>query len=174
MNKYRFLCVLPVCILLSCGTPTDNPDNIPLSGKWSDEGKLMAITVGGTAADPDEIPGIERLRAKIKSSREFCGEPRFLTKEEFQEEMDESNPAKCQVNSVDISGNLVRATGSCNAKRLAGGFEGSGSFKGKANLRAEKVTYDMTIDAAITDPSTGEGEMVTMEARRTMTRLGDC
>lgn len=173
MVKLRFLILLPVGALMSCGAPADNPANIPLSGKWSDEGKLMSVKVGGTAVDPKEIPGIDALKAKVNQGKEFCGEPRFLTKEEFQEKMDESNPADCQIESVQGDGQLTRAKGLCTGMKLPGA-EARAVFNGQAQMKPDKVIYDMSINVVVKNPLTGEGQSVNMDVRRTMTRLGDC
>lgn len=174
MRRLGFLGFAAAFALASCGASPDDPANVPLLGKWLDESKLMTVKIGGTAIDPSEIPGIEGLQAKVKKEQEFCGEPRFLTKEAFQERMEENNPAKCTVERVETKGSRVLASGQCEAKELAGGFEGSASFKGESNMASDKVVYDMAINTAVRDPGTGEGELVTVEMRRTMTRLGDC
>lgn len=173
MGKVGLWALLPLCALASCGAPPDNPENVPLSGKWRDEGKLVSVTVGGTAIDQDEIPNLDRLRAKVTKSNEFCGEPRFRSKEEFQDAMDETNPGKCEIQSVEGDGELVHAKGVCNGLQLPG-VDGKATLKGESRMAADKVVYDMTINVIVRDKLTGEGEAVSMKARRTMTRLGDC
>ena len=173
MIGIRFLALLGAAALTSCGAPPDNPENVPLSGKWSDQGELVSVVVGGMTVDPADLPGLGQLKAKVSDSKEFCGEPRFLDKEAFQERIDENNPLKCEIQSVDGDGKSMRAKGVCQAMKLPG-VDGSATLDARSRIEPEKVVYDMTIDVAVTDAATGEGETVTLQARRTMTRLGDC
>jgi Protein of unknown function (DUF3617) len=171
--KFGLLALLPVGALMSCGAPSDNAENMPVSGKWLDEGKLMAVTVGGTAVDTSKLPQFAELKEKVNQSKEFCGEPYFRTKEEFQAEMDKNNPAECQVESIETNGDQAKSKGICKALELPG-LEGQATFRGASKLKPEKVVYDMTIDVVIRHKQTGAGEKVSMEAQRTMTWLGDC
>lgn len=173
MTKLRFLGLVSVAALASCGAPPDNPENIPLSGKWSDQGKLSSVKIGGTAVDPKSVPGIGKLTDKINQSKEFCGEPRFVTKEEFQEKLDESNPADCEIQSVESNGKVTRAKGLCTGFKMPG-VDGRATLSGQANMAPDKVTYDMSINVFVKDKATGEGEAISIDVRRTMTRLGDC
>jgi hypothetical protein len=173
MMKYKLWALLPAGALMSCGAPSDDAGNIPLSGKWLDEGKLMAVTVGGTSIDASAVPQIAALKAKINQTKEFCGEPRYRTREEFQAEVDKNNPQGCQIDSVETNGDRVKAKGSCKALELPG-VEGQASFTGESRMKPDKVIYDMTIDVVVRDKQTGAGEKVTVEAQRTMTRAGDC
>jgi hypothetical protein len=173
MMKYKFWALLPVTVLSSCGAPADNAGNTPISGKWLDEGKLMAVTVGGTSIDTSKLPQFADLKSKVNKSKEFCGEPHFMTKEEFQAEMDKNNPAECQVETVEVNGDRSNATGECKALELPG-IEGRATFSGQSRMKPDKVVHDMTINVIVRDKQTGAGEKVTMEAQQTMTRLGDC
>jgi Protein of unknown function (DUF3617) len=173
MNIFKILALMPVCGLIGCGAPADNVGNTPLSGKWMDEGKLMAITWGGTSIDTSKMPQFADLKSKVTKSKEFCGEPYFRNKEEFQAEMDKNNPGECQVETVEANGDRAKAAGVCKAILLPG-VEGQATFSGQSRMKPDKVVYDMTINVIVRDKQTGAGEKVTMEAQRTMTRLGDC
>jgi Protein of unknown function (DUF3617) len=173
MGKSKFVFLPLALALASCGAPPDDVTNVPLSGKWSDEGKLMATTLGGTAVDMSKIPGIEALKSKINQTKEFCGEPRYRSREEFQAEMDKNNPQGCEIVSVDNSGDNVDAKGLCRAIDLPG-VEGEASFNGHAKVKPDKIIYDMIIDVVVRSKQTGAGEKVSIEAQRTMKRIGDC
>jgi hypothetical protein len=173
VQKIRLLSVVSVGALMSCGAPPDDASNIPISGKWSDEGKLMAVTLGGTSMDVAQIPELAGLKEKLNQKKEFCGEPRFLTKEEFQAEIDKNNPAGCEIESVAASGDGVKAKGVCKALQLPG-VEGQALMEGEARSKPDKFVYDLTINVVVRDPKTGAGEKVTLEAQRTLTRLGNC
>jgi hypothetical protein len=173
MGKSKFLALVLATGLASCGAPLDNPTNIPLRGKWSDEGKLMSMTVGGAAVDTKSIPGLEALKDKVSEKRDFCGEPSFLSKEQFQSEIDKNNPAGCQIDTVTASEGRAEANGSCNGLNIPG-VQGSATFKGISRMKPDKVVYDMSFKIIVREKATGAGEVVVMEAQRTMKRLGDC
>lgn len=173
MNRFKMLALVPVGALMSCGAPADNVGNIPLSGKWLDEGKLMAVTLGGTSIDTSQVPQFAALKDKVTKSEEFCGEPYFRNKEEFQAEMDKNNAGGCQIETVEASGDRAKANGVCKSLELPG-VDGQATFVGQSRMKPDKVVYDMTINVVVRDKQTGAGEKVTMEAQRTMTRLGDC
>jgi hypothetical protein len=173
MKKSWLVAIAPFGTLASCGGPPDDAANIPISGKWADQGRMMSFTVGGAAIDPESVPGLGALQYKVNTSSEFCGEPRFLDKEAFQKQIDNNNPAGCVLDDVKTSGNRVYAYGSCRALDIRD-VEGSATLKGEARIKPNEVIYDMTFNIVIRDPETGAGEKVVMEARRTMTRLGDC
>jgi hypothetical protein len=172
MSESRILVLACAGALAACGAPADNPENIPLAGKWRDEAKLMSVTHGGVAVDPAKFPGVEKFKAKLES-KEFCGEPYFRTKEEFQAEIDRNNPEECVVESVQLNGSRVLATGTCKAVKNEG-VDQRLTFRGEATVNAESVVYDMSIQVIFQDQKTGMGDIATVEPRRTMTRLGDC
>ncbi len=154
----------------ACSQPTDIADNLPLSGKWSDETKLSAFEIGGTAQDVEQIRGKIGIKDGVT---EFCGEPYFKTKEAFQAELDKSNKLDCNVGEVSDSGSTVSTKGICS-KKLARGITGSTFFTGKANLAADKVDYNMTFNVVAEDDESGDSEMMSVYVKRKMVRLGEC
>ncbi len=172
MRKFRYVALMSLSALAACGAPTDNAENIPLAGKWRDEGKLMSVKRGGMAVDSAEFPGIDDIKAKMET-KEFCGEPYFRNKEEFQAELDRSNPSECVIEAVDFSGNRATAKGACKAVKNAG-IDSRMALRGEATLNADNIVYNMSFHVSVQDQQTGMGDTATVEARRTMTRIGDC
>jgi hypothetical protein len=110
MKRLTKVSLLPLLALSACGpaiSVVDDPSNIPLRGQWSDEGKLMSVMVGGAAVDSTTFPEIADLGSRISGKKDFCGEPHFLDKESFQQQIDENNGGKCQV----VRRLIPRATG---------------------------------------------------------------
>jgi hypothetical protein len=172
MSKLKVLALIAVCALASCGAPADNPENIPVAGKWRDEGKLMSVKQGGMAIDSAEFPDIENIKAKMET-KEFCGEPYFRTKEQFQTEVDRSNPAECVVESVEPNGNRISVKGTCKTINRQG-VDARMAIRGEATESANSIIYNMSIHVTMQEQLTGMGDTVTVEAKRTMTRIGDC
>jgi hypothetical protein len=173
MVKLRILALLPVSALMSCGAPTDVAENIPNVGKWSDESKLMSVRLGGTPIDTSGIPEFAQVKEEINKTKEFCGEPYFLEKEQFQELLDKNNELGCKVDTIEVNGERVNTKGSCKADQLAN-VDREATFKGVAKLGPDKVVFDGTIDVVVRNRQTGAGEKLSMEVQRKMTRLGDC
>jgi hypothetical protein len=172
MSKYSMLALISFSMLASCGAPSDNAENTPLAGKWRDEGKLMSVKRGGMAVDSAAFPGIEGIKEKMET-KEFCGEPYFRNKEEFQAELDRSNPAECVLETVTVNGDRASAKGVCKAVKN-NGVESRMALRGEAAIGADTIVYDMSFHLTATDQESGMGDTATVEARRTMTRIGDC
>lgn len=167
---YLSVMVLP---LAACGPGPDQPDNIPLVGKWEDSSEMTGVDITGMPADIDDIPEIQPLVKKFKTKTEFCGEPLFRDKGEFQEQLDRVNSGKCELTEVANDGSSASASGKCTG--FAGsGFQGSADFSAQASIGEDSVTMESEIAVQVSDDETGEGESVTIYATRKMTRIGDC
>ena len=172
MSYLKLLSIVVILPLASCGMAPDSPDNIPLAGKWRDEGKFLSVTQSGMPVDSSSFPGIKELKAKMKTE-EFCGEPYFRTKEEFQAQLDRNNPGQCMVDSVTANGARVSVKGTCKMEELDG-VNGRTALRGEAMIGVNSVIYNMSVQVVLEDAQTGMGDTVKMDARRTFTRLGDC
>jgi hypothetical protein len=172
VNKSNFMALLSICMLAACGASADNPENVPLAGKWRDEGKIMSVQQGGMPVSSDALPGIGDIRAKL-AAKEYCGEPFFRNKEEAQAMLDKNNPAECVLESVEVSGNRASSKGVCKLPERSG-VDSRMAVNGNASINADNITHDLTLHATFQDKATGMGETAVIEVRQTLTRIGDC
>lgn len=167
---YLLVMVLP---LTACGPGPDQPDNIPLVGKWQDTSELTGVDITGMPADIEDVPEIKPLVKKFKKKAEFCGEPLFRDKSEFQEQLDRANSGKCELTEVTNNGSSASASGKCTGFQ-GSGFKGNAHFSAQASIGEDSITMESEIEVQVSDDETGEGESVTIYATRKMTRIGDC
>lgn len=172
MHIRIFVALAGFAMIAACGPAVDDPENPPLLGKWEDKSELLSVLVDGGAVDSEQFPQIKKLGKLDKAPTTFCGEPKFRDQESWQNEMDRGK-VKCTIADVTQNGSRLRATGSC-ASVSRGGLSADVTFLGEGTQSAEQATLRGDIETTLTSNETGEGALLNVIFRRTMTRLGDC
>lgn len=173
MKKLTAIVLLQFIVLTACGKPVDDPDTVPVAGKWIGNGKLMALSVNGVAMDISNTAQFNEMLSKIDQVNEICGEPKNMSESEFQEKLGGSGKfADCTIDSTETRGNRIIETASCRAVDMPGVTDRV-RLTGNTSLEPEKVISDLTMSMTLRKP-TGEGAVVKLEMRGTMNRVGDC
>jgi hypothetical protein len=170
MIKFRTLMLVPVGALMSCGAVVDNSENVPDLGRWSDETRLLSVQVNGAAIDPSKsgLPMPEQKKSELA-----CREPYVRKAEDFLRVIQEDEFLRqCSLDYFRADATTTHVTGVCKLPS-EGGTELSGEFSANGREKADRVDIDYSFKI-YGRKSTGEGEVVNVESRRTFTRLGDC
>jgi hypothetical protein len=156
--------------LSGCGPSVDMPDNVPLLGKWRDETRVMSVQLNGAAIDRTKVPGIPEDEVT-----ESCMEPAMRTDAEMRALMGNNRLAKdCQLKPIARNGPYASFSGICNSVPMSmASVEGVVGLRGQAWESANKATLSIVVEAAVREKS-GNGAMIRMDGKRTLTRLGDC
>lgn len=173
MHISRYFAPLMLAPLAACGPGPDVADNIPAMGQWSDESKVVSVLVNGAAVSLDDIPELQDIKKLNRPMAQFCGEPYFRTKQEFEEELGRHGDAKCSIESVDNEGSKVSAKGRCE---VLGGtsINTIAGISATAFQRPDNISLKADINIVVRSNETGEGNAVQVVVRRKMKRLGDC
>ncbi len=169
---------LPIAILMlaslaACGPASDVADNIPQFGKWNDEQKITSVLLNGAAISLDDVPELHDLKKLSRAAKEYCGEPYFRNKEEFQEEVNREIEAECKIDSVDSQGTNISAKGKCSGLNDSETI-GSVGFSATAYLQPDNINLTAEIIGVGRSQDTGEGASIKVTLRRKITRIGDC
>jgi len=164
--------LVSLSVLASCGSAVDDPENPPLLGEWEDKSELLSVMIDGGAVDEEQIPQIKKLGRLNKAPSKFCGEPAFRDKVSWQNEIDRGN-IKCNIDDVTGGGSRIVASGTC-VPIIQKGISSSVTFTGEGRASENESSLRGDIETTLTDEQTGEGMLLNIIFRRTMTRLGDC
>lgn len=173
MGTRVFSAILPFSLLYGCVAPPDDPSNIPLKGKWSDESRLLSVSRNGGVMSVDQFEESIGEKIELPPSDQICGEPTFTDRQSLQKALHEGDMDKCDITSMDVKGAKVNSKATCPMTNIPG-VEGSSTLTHEIRMKADKVEFDVTVDSMGRDQRTGAGEAIRLEFRRTMTRLGDC
>jgi hypothetical protein len=173
MDKHAFSAIVSLAILSGCVAPPDDPSNIPLKGKWSDESRLLSVSRNGGAMSVEQFEESIGEKIELPPSDQFCGEPTFADRQSLQEALHEGDMDKCDITSMDVKGATVNSKAICPMTNIPG-VEGSSTLTHKIRMKTDTVDFDVIVDSMGRDQRTGAGEAIRLEFRRTMTRIGDC
>jgi hypothetical protein len=162
-----------ILALSGCGVLPDDPSNIPLKGKWSDESRVMSVAVNGAAMRIEDFESFAGEPIKLPPKGEFCGEPKFADRTEMQKLLRDGHASDCDVVSMDVNGAKITAKAQCTLVNMPE-VEGNATVTHDVRQKSDRVEFDVVVNSVGRLRATGTGETVKLEIRRTMTRIGDC
>lgn len=166
MRKTLLLMACAMPLLGSCG---DNPENVPLYGRWEMVRTLDSVTIDGVAFAPDEMPAEFR---QMEQSETRCGEPTYTDRAWQEDDVRDRTNGICQLETYTHGPTSAELTGSCS-------MEGDGatytpSMRGNSTF-AESTTRDVVImEGTLNMPGDPAPHVLKVIAVQEGTRLGDC
>lgn len=170
----RITIILSFLALPACGgvsTASDDPDNIPLAGQWSDSRRILSVQFNGAATDRSKIPGLP-----ADAEAQSCQEPKMRSSEDLKSVMLQTGKLKdCNAPTVTRIGNRAVLRGMCNGVEVPGidPVGSSALFTGTAVESANHIRLDYQVDMTLREKS-GNGAQFRIIGSREMKRLGDC
>jgi hypothetical protein len=165
--RYPAFCAF-VLTLAACGPAPDVADNIPQVGKWSDRTQILSVEVNGGAVDQSEFAD----QLPKDRTKEFCGEPYVRTEDELRQTLLTDKLKGCTITAYKNDGSRHQISGSCTDV-VKGADDSSAMMSLAGYVTPTEIKGRLSVQAVVTGPD-GDGESVSIEFERRLTRLGDC
>ena len=166
MRNLALLLVASASILAGCAQ--DDPENIPLRGQWDAVTKLDSVTLNGM---PFTVDMLDPEFAAMEQQESQCGEPVFTNRMREELELDWRAKNSCDIETFDVDGARVSATGQCRG--VAGMDEFNPKFE--VDIVQREQSYRMVVNMHGTMAIPGEGQHhARFIAVQEGTRIGDC
>ena len=131
--------------------------------------RLISARENGVAIDYYLLPDLDIPKSKTK---EYCGEPKLRSNDEIKKTLDNRIFDNCTFSGIKRYGPRFSLAAQCALPDIDL-VNARGSLRLSGNETPERIDANFSIDIYVQSPGGGT-EVITLEYKRELTRLGDC